>query len=87
MTPQRVFVATMIFLGLCFGMVPETHAITDCDTACQGGKRPCSLKCYLPGPFVTTCGQVGPCKKIKTQQKTSNKKTSSNQKTKQDQNN
>jgi hypothetical protein len=87
MTPQRVFVATMIFFGLCFGMVPAAHAITDCNAACQGGKKPCTLKCNLSNGFVTTCGEIGPCTKVKKQQKTSHKKTSSNQKTQQDQKN
>ena len=60
MTPQRVFVAMMLFLGLCFGMVHETHAITDCNTACQGGKKPCTLHCELSNGFETTCGVVYP---------------------------
>ena len=84
MTPQRVFAATMM-LALCFGMVPEAHAIARCGDVCGGKKEPCSLKCYLPGPFVTTCGEVGPCVATDKQKKTTNKKKSPNQKTSQQQ--
>ena len=61
MTPKRIFAATMI-LGLCFGMVHEAHAVGKCSALCRGKKEPCTLKCYLPNHFVTTCGElVGTC--------------------------
>jgi hypothetical protein len=57
---HRVF-ATVVMLGLCFGLVRDALAVGPCAQLCKGRHEPCSQICYLPGPFVTTCGQVGPC--------------------------
>jgi hypothetical protein len=82
MTTQRLFAATMI-LGLCFGMVHEAHAVGPCKTLCRGKNEPCSLKCYLPGSFVTTCGElVGQCVSVDKQTKVNNKRKSPDHDTK-----
>ena len=84
MTPKHVF-AAMIILGLCFGMLHEAHAIDRCSAVCRGKNEPCSLKCYLPNQFVTTCGEFGPCVATDKQEKTTNKNESPNPRTQQNQ--
>ena len=84
MTPQRVLAATMM-LGLCFGMVHEAHAIDRCSAVCRGKNEPCSLKCYLPNHFVTTCSEFGPCVATAKPETTTHKNESPQQKTQQQQ--
>jgi hypothetical protein len=52
---MRHVVAVFVLLGLTAG---QAYAIAPCGQVCRGRDEPCSLRCYLPGPFVTTCDQV-----------------------------
>ena len=53
---QLFSVALLICLSL--GIAHEAYAVGPCSAVCAGPNEPCSLRCYLPGPFVTTCGEL-----------------------------
>ncbi len=47
--------AALFLIGL---SASHAYAVAPCSDVCRGPNEPCSLRCYLPGPFVTTCDQV-----------------------------
>src|SRR5690606_1507922 len=47
--------AALFLIGL---SASNAYAVAPCSQVCRGPNEPCSLRCYLPGPFVTTCDQV-----------------------------
>lgn len=59
--PRRHLFSLALLACVCFGFAAEAYAVGPCAAVCRGQNEPCSLRCYLPGPFVTTCGQLGPC--------------------------
>lgn len=50
---KKMIVAMMLAVS-----AAPAYAIAPCSQVCPGPSEPCSLRCYLPGPFVTTCDQV-----------------------------
>ncbi len=63
MTLRRLF-PVLLVLGLWLSYAGEASAVADCSIC--GPNKACSLRCSLncpgPGCFVTTCGEVGPCR-------------------------
>jgi hypothetical protein len=50
---SKFLVAILLTVG-----ASNAHAVAPCAQVCPGPNEPCSLRCYLPNHFVTTCDQV-----------------------------
>lgn len=57
---SKALLSFVVVTGTFLGFAGEAGAVAPCAQVC-GPSSPCLLRCYLPGPFVTTCGEVGPC--------------------------